>query len=94
MSTQTTADKAAKEAYEALYQQNLREVQDKQKEVKLVPRPVNTLKSGPTAAGLALLESQREKEREREREKERERERERDGMDVDDPADPKGKGRK
>ncbi|THG96547.1 hypothetical protein EW026_g5303 [Hermanssonia centrifuga] len=75
LSTQTTADKAAKEAYEALYQQNLREVQDKQKEVKLVPRP-------------------REKEREREREKERERERERDGMDVDDPADPKGKGRK
>lgn len=92
LAKQASEETAAKEVYDKQYQANVQEVQGKAKEVKpLAPRPVNTVKSGPTAAGLALLEKQKEKEREAERQRERERA-EGENMDVDD--DTKGKGRR
>jgi len=91
LSKQTVADKTAKEVYDKAYQTALGEVQEKQKEVKLANRPVNTLKSGPTAAGLALLE--RRKEERREAEEREARERERKGSDEMDVDDENGKGK-
>ena len=55
-------------------------------------RPVNTLKSGPTAAGIALIEKRKEQERLAALEKEA-RENKNDDMDVDD-ENGKGKGRR
>lgn len=91
LSKQTVEDKTAKEVYDKAYQTALGEVQEKQKEVKLANRPVNTLKSGPTAAGLALLE--RRKEERREAEEREARERERKGSDEMDVDDENGKGK-
>lgn len=91
LSKQAADDKVAKELYDKAYQATLGEIQEKQKEVKLVQRPVNTLKSGPTAAGIALMEK---REREAAEAKEREtREKKGDDMDVDD-ENGKGKGRR
>lgn len=92
LSRQTAEDKTAKEAYDKVYQVTLSEVQEKAREVKPVVRPQNLQKSGPTAAGLALMQKQKEKEREAERAKEREIEE--IAMDVDDTGDSKGKSRR
>ena len=91
-------------AHDQKVQRNLREVTDKQREVKLArnnPTGGPQLKSGPTAAGLALAEKQKEKEREKEREAAKEKERLQqekgkavakatdenvDSMDVDEPG--------
>ena len=80
--------------YEKNYQQALSEVQEKAKEVKIANRPVNTLKSGPTAAGLALMEKRKQQEQERLAQEEKEaRENKNDDMDVDD-ENGKGKTRR
>jgi len=100
---QAKADKETFTAHDALVQRNLREVHDKQREVRLSknnPTGGPPLKSGPTAAGLALLEKQKEKEREAARQKEAQQmERQQSkgndenvDMDVDEP-DGKGKSR-
>ena len=60
LSRQTAEDKTAKEAYDKVYQATLSEVQEKAREVKPVVRPQNLQKSGPTAAGLALMQKQKE----------------------------------
>lgn len=93
-----------KEAYEKQYQQTLHDVQEKQKEPKLIVRPPNAPKSGPTDAGKAFLAAKEQREREErekaqgkdtDKDKEKEKEDEnKDVMDVDDPADGKGKSRK
>lgn len=90
LTKQAAAEKTSKEAYEKAYDITLQSVQEKQKEIKIIQRPVNTLKSGPTAAGLALMEKRKEQERlaeEREREA---REKKNEDMDVDDEN---GKGK-
>lgn len=104
---QSKTEKDTLSAHDAIVQHNLREVLDKQREVKLSrnnPTGGPPLKSGPTAAGLALAERQRAKEREaaaaREREQQ-EKEKDKgkgpdenaDSMDVDEPEG-KGKNRK
>lgn len=95
-----------KENYEKKYQATLKEVVDKQKEARNAnkPPPPSGLKSGPTAAGMIVLEEERKREREREKKREQLQEKEKaeqqeeedkDSMDVDEPADSgKGKGRK
>lgn len=90
LTKQAVEDKATKEVYDKAYQTALGEVQEKQKEVKLVNRPVNTLKSGPTAAGLALMERRKEQERLAAEEREA---RERKGSDEMDVDDENGKGK-
>ncbi|GJE89182.1 hypothetical protein PsYK624_052770 [Phanerochaete sordida] len=89
LSKQAVQEKAAKETYDKAYQGVLGEITEKQKEVKLVNRPVNTLKSGPTAAGIALMERRKEQERLAAEEREREK-KAADEMDVDDEN---GKGK-
>ena len=98
--------------HDSTVQRTLRDVLDKQREVKLArnnPTGGPALKSGPTAAGLALAEKQKEKEKEvaalkaqmeKDKEKEREREREKakgneENVDSMDVDEPgdKGKGR-
>lgn len=102
LSIRTTNSKAMKDIYEKRFQATLKEVVDKQKEArnanKAAPLPG---KSGPTAAGLVVLEQERERERLRkreqamEKEKEEQQEGDKDSMDVDDPVEEgKGKGRK
>ena len=90
LTRQAIEEKTSKDAYEKAYDITLQSVQEKQKEIKIIQRPVNTLKSGPTAAGLALMEKRKEQERlaeEREREA---KEKKNDDMDVDDEN---GKGK-
>lgn len=102
LSKQAAHDKSTKDAHERLYQANLQEVYEKQREAKVAavrPAGAPQLKSGPTAAGMALMEKEREKERQREQqEKEREQGESgggENGMDVDDTADAqKGKNKK
>lgn len=81
----------------------MKEVVDKQKEQRNANKqPVYSGKTGLTAAGIAERDRQQERERrareeaerEREREKQKEAEEDKDRMDVDEPADIKGKGRK
>lgn len=95
LSRQTVLEKQAKTTYEDQYNRNLKDVSDKQREAKFhAQRATNkpSKPSGPSAAGLAFAEKERQREAER---KERERrEREGENMDVDEPADPKGKSRK
>ena len=99
LSEQAAVEKAKKEEYDKKYQQALNDVQEKQKEPKIIQRPANAPKSGPTAAGRAFLEA-REREREERERKEREKdqgkkdpdsekkdgskENDKDSMDVDD----------
>ena len=92
LARQAGEDKAAKEAYDKAYHAALGSVQEKQKEVKLVNRPVNTLKSGPTAAGLALMERRKGQERQAAEEREA-KGRERRGGDDMDVDDENGKGK-
>lgn len=65
LAQQAAASLSAKESYDKQYQANVVEVQTKQKEPPKppAPRPPNALKSGPTAAGLALLAKKEEAER-------------------------------
>lgn len=86
LATQAAADSAAKEAYDKQYQLNVTEMQNKQKETvvkPLAPRPPPNpnLKSGPTAAGLALLAARNAKEAEKNKQAGKEAE---NTMDVDD----------
>ncbi|THH31581.1 hypothetical protein EUX98_g2627 [Antrodiella citrinella] len=98
---QAKTEKETLTAHDATVQRNLRDVQDKVREVRLSknnPSGGPPLKSGPTAAGLALLEKQKEKEREAARQKELEKQKalgidENVDMDVDEPGDGKGKSR-
>ncbi|KAH8101385.1 hypothetical protein BXZ70DRAFT_932799 [Cristinia sonorae] len=101
---QAKTEKDMTSFYETQAQRTLREVQDKHREVKLTrnnPAGGPQLKSGPTAAGLALAERQKEKEREAARERERQaqasdkgkgrsNDENVDSMDVDEPE---GKGK-
>ena len=101
---QAKTEKDTLVAHDKVVQRHLREVLDTQREIKLSrnnPTGGPPLKSGPTAAGLALAEKHKEKEREAARERERQLERQNskgneenvDSMDVDEPGDGKGKGR-
>ncbi|KAI0757448.1 hypothetical protein C8Q80DRAFT_1282672 [Daedaleopsis nitida] len=101
----TSTSKQMKDAYEKQYQMTLKEVVDKQKEVRNVNKATNYNgpRTGLTAAGKAELDRERQRERqkreneEKEREMTREKEKEKEddnSMDVDEPVDAKGKGRK
>ncbi|KAI0344046.1 hypothetical protein BDW22DRAFT_1355330 [Trametopsis cervina] len=85
IAARTAAENTAKEVYERQYLANVVEMQTKQKEAVVKPvivRPpptVPTVKSGPTAAGLALLAKREAAEKQKELAKERE-----NNMDVDD----------
>ncbi len=86
LATQAAADSAVKEAYDKQYQLNVTEMQSKQKETvvkPLAPRPPPNpnLKSGPTAAGLALLAARNAKEAEKNKQAGKEAE---NTMDIDD----------
>lgn len=76
LSGQAAVEKAKKEEYDKKYQQALRDVQEKQKEPKIIQRPANAPKSGPTAAGKAFNEAREREMREREERERREREKE------------------
>ena len=85
-------DNAAKEAYDRQYQLNVSEMVAKQKEAvikPLAPRPPPNpnLKSGPTAAGLALLAARNAKEAEKNKLAGKDTE---NVMDVDDENKAKG----
>jgi len=94
LANEAAAAKVANETYDGVYQGTLKEVLDKQKEIKANLRAAAYPgRTGLTAAGVA--ERDREREREKEREREREREKEKDSMDVDEPLElAKGKNRK
>ncbi|EJF58484.1 hypothetical protein DICSQDRAFT_172997 [Dichomitus squalens LYAD-421 SS1] len=99
ISNRTATSKKYKEAYEKQYQATLKEVVDKQKEQRNANKPpVYTGRTGLTAAGRAELANQRAREeaeqREREKAQRKEAEEDKDSMDVDEPTDSKGKGRK
>ena len=103
ISGRTALSKKSRDQYEKQYQVTLKEVVDKQKEQRNANKqPVYSGKKGLTAAGIAERDRQQERERrareeaerEREREKQKEAEEDKDRMDVDEPADIKGKGRK
>ncbi|KAI0078495.1 hypothetical protein K474DRAFT_1660308 [Panus rudis PR-1116 ss-1] len=90
--TQTTQEKAARIAHEDSIQKIIKEITDHQKEVKFnlqraAAAPM--LKSGPTAAGLALIEKKEAEQKDKERERDRE-----NNMDIDEPEGSKGKNRK
>ncbi|KAI0085712.1 hypothetical protein BDY19DRAFT_896219 [Irpex rosettiformis] len=86
LANQVAADNAAKESYDKQYQLNVSEMQNKQKEAAvkpLAPRPPPNpnVKSGPTAAGLALLAARNAKEAEKNKQAAKDAE---NTMDVDD----------
>ncbi|OCH94150.1 hypothetical protein OBBRIDRAFT_789489 [Obba rivulosa] len=96
--SQATLTKAETQAYEKVYQTNLKEVYDKHKDVKAGVRASQfTGRTGLTPAGERERDKQRERERlEREEKERKEREKEQgDSMDVDEPPEgSKGKGRR
>ena len=92
LANQVSLDHAAKEAYDRQYQLNVSEMVAKQKEAvikPLAPRPPPNpnLKSGPTAAGLALLAARNAKEAEKNKLAGKDTE---NVMDVDDENKAKG----
>ncbi|KAJ3541899.1 hypothetical protein NM688_g6029 [Phlebia brevispora] len=72
LSQQAAEEKAKKDDYDKKYQQLLHEVQEKQKEPKIIQRPANMPKSGPTDAGKKFNEARQRREREERERKERE----------------------
>ncbi|KAH9947380.1 hypothetical protein B0H21DRAFT_739318 [Amylocystis lapponica] len=97
LSSEAAAIKSSNDVYEQAYQTTLKEVLDKQKEIKAgIRAAAYPGRTGLTAAGMAERDREREREKERERERERQREeKEKDGMDIDEPSEvSKGKNRK
>ncbi|CCM06341.1 uncharacterized protein FIBRA_08595 [Fibroporia radiculosa] len=105
LSREVAAQKTKREAYDQVYQTNLKEVLDKQKEVKATARTTATTgRTNLTPAGIAERDRERERERREREEKEKEKDREqdqdqdekdKDSMDVDEPTEgTKGKNRK
>ncbi|GBE78546.1 COP9 signalosome complex subunit 7a [Sparassis crispa] len=94
MAADVAEKKRTNEFYEQSYQTNLKEILDKQKEIKAGLRAAAYPgRTGLTAAGIAERDRERERER-REREREKEQDRENNSMDVDEPTESKGKNRK
>ena len=81
LSEQASVDKIAKEEYDKVYAQTLHEIQEKSKEIKIIPRPANAPKSGMTEKGREYLAARQREAREREA---REHENNENSMDVDD----------
>ena len=97
LSRQTVQEKQAKSAYEDQYNRNLKDVADRQREAKFnAQRATNKPKgpSGPSKAGLAFIEKEKQREAARKENERKEKEAAENAMDVDEPADAKGKSRK